>query len=1010
MDDERQLRRNSFAVPGLTAVADTHRRRIDTFALAGRGITISLCVMLSVFLSASLAEAQSSASLRLIQSDATRVVLELESPTYIARDQVVTGTTYALYSVPGLESAAEAGKPQLPIRGTFVALPQAAQPTLRIVVDDSRRDAVARPPLPGPTQRVQMNPLSGLPASESTSFVVDAKTYGANQSYPAQPARIAQIGTWRSQRFALVEFRPLQYNPVTRQLTFHKRLRVEISFGLAGGARADSLGAPVDEGPFESLMKGTFLNYGSASGWRSSRLPPRAAPSQRGAQYVGEPWYKITLSSDGLYKITCDQLSAAGVDVAGLDPSTIQLFKQGSELAINVLGANWSTCDASDYLVFFGKGIVNKYSSTNTYWLTFGKQTGKRMAVRDGSGVSPASTFTSTVHLEQDRYYETNLPAGEDTDHWMWDYITPVYGVSSRTYHVTAANYVSIGVSPTLEVSLVGYSTGGHHTKISLNGNLIMDSTWTGAVQNRVTIPFSQTYLQPGDNTIVVTEQSDLDPNDFVFTDYVDLRYPSAFAASSDSLRFQQPVGGAWTYEISGFGSAAIETFDVTDPSNVSVIGNTSIAEPCPCVLEFSDTIANLHDYVVVSSGGFKSPIGITRDVLSDLHNPGNGADEIIVSHNSLLSSVQTLANFRASQGLRVKVVDVQDIYDEFNDGVMDPRAIRDFLAFAYASWQSPAPSFVLLVGNGSYDPKGNCLTPGACPGLTTPPDSTLIPAYLRWVDPWIGETASDNRLVSFDDASGNTLPFMAIGRLPVTSAAQLTSLVGKIVNYEQNPAGGDWRTKFLFVADNPDSGGDFWALSDGVANDPRYVPSPNTSDRIYFGQSPFTDSTYTRNSIIAAINGGRLVVNYVGHGAVTEWAGEHLFRAGDASGLSNGGKLPVILSMTCWDGYFIHPNPDLRSLDVAAVLAPNGGALASWSPSGWGLAEGHDFLNKGFLESVWSGPPIVGTATINGKLNLWLNGGGNRDLIDTFNLLGDPASRLNVQSLNRIYLPFIRR
>ncbi len=36
-------------------------------------------------------------------------------------------------------------------------------------------------------------------------------------------------------------------------------------------------------------------------------------------------------------------------------------------------------------------------------------------------------------------------------------------------------------------------------------------------------------------------------------------------------------------------------------------------------------------------------------------------------------------------------MVEVQDVYDEFGYGIIDPDAIHDFLAYAYSNWESPA-------------------------------------------------------------------------------------------------------------------------------------------------------------------------------------------------------------------------------------------------------------------------------------------------------------------------------
>jgi hypothetical protein len=108
-----------------------------------------------------------------------------------------------------------------------------------------------------------------------------------------------------------------------------------------------------------------------------------------------------------------------------------------------------------------------------------------------------------------------------------------------------------------------------------------------------------------------------------------------------------------------------------------------------------------------------------------------------------------------------------------------------------------------------------------------------------------------------------------------------------------------------------------------------------------------------------------------------------------------NGGRYPVMLGMTCLDGYFHYPG--IASFAEANVRLPGRGAVASWSPSGLGIAAGHDALLAGFFDAltrrVGGG---IGADAFAGKQYLWLHGGGlNLDLIDTFNLFGDPAMPL---------------
>ena len=153
--------------------------------------------------------------------------------------------------------------------------------------------------------------------------------------------------------------------------------------------------------------------------------------------------------------------------------------------------------------------------------------------------------------------------------------------------------------------------------------------------------------------------------------------------------------------------------------------------------------------------------------------------------------------------------VDVQDVYDEFSYGRVDPEAIRSFLAYAYTSWNGTGerPRYVLLVGDGHYDFTG-------VSGTTLP---NLIPPYLINIDPWLGETAADNRYVSVDGPA-DYMPDMAIGRIPATSPSDVTAVVNKIIAYETTAPAGAWQSRVVFVADNNlDPAGDFHAFSDEV-------------------------------------------------------------------------------------------------------------------------------------------------------------------------------------------------
>ena len=408
----------------------------------------------------------------------------------------------------------------------------------------------------------------------------------------------------------------------------------------------------------------------------------------------------------------------------------------------------------------------------------------------------------------------------------------------------------------------------------------------------------------------------------------------------------------------------------------------------------FTDPFPTPHVYLAAGPSAVCTPT-IKQDVPSDWHTPDHGADYIAIAPASLHSALQPLLSHREGQGLRVVLVDLQDVYDEFGDGELSAEAIRDFLAYAYASWQPPAPSYVLLVGDGHYDFQDNLSTGAANP----------LPPYLTLADPWLGETAADTRFVTV--SGDDPLPDMALGRLPVNTPDELSAVVDKILAYEgeagffgRNPASGA-----LFVADDADGPDDFAAYSDLVAD--HLLPDGMSAHKVYYGVSHFTPES-ARAATVAAINDGVLLVNYVGHGWINYWAEEQLFGLGELAQLNNSGRYPVFLPMTCWEGYY-HVL-DYPSLAESLVRAPDKGAVASWSPTGQGVATGHDWLHQGWYTAVFSdGVTNLGLVAVAAQVFLYQQAPEHVALIDTYVLLGDPATRLAYWP-EQVYLPLVNR
>lgn len=953
---------------------------------------------------------------QLVESNARRVVLELTTPSLRSSQRAANGVQFLDLDADGAGKTAEVGKPQLPIYGVLLAIPQGAQAQVKILQDKLASETLALPVSPAPQTRAAQKSPDELPEFAGLEYIPDAAAYSSSELYPAERVSLGAPSQWRSQRYLRVQLNPFQYNAATRELTIHKKLRVEINFGLDANAAPEQTGRAVDEGGFEQILKQSLLNYASARAWRNpARRAVNLPQPERAATTPNS--FRIEVNADGMFQVTCDALIGAGLDANNVNLDTLQLSFQGAQVALEVVEDGDKKCESGEYFLFFGQAPSDYTIPYNVYWLAFGGANGKRMASSSASGGAQPPTYTKTLHVEENNGYITFAPFVEAADHWIWRHINLNPG-----YYDIPLNLDDLAPGATTGTLRVLLQSGAQanpywilQSTLYANDVQIHQENWTAGTSLLETAAVNN--LTAGANTFRIQDLLYASTGILVDLNYLELDYPAQFIAANDALRFKYADNGTWQYRIQGFTNSNLAAYDITDPANVAKMNISASPNGGAFDGSFGDQINSQREYLALATSQFKTPSSIVQDTPSNLADPSNGADYIIIAPGDWLNNVQPLAAQRATMG-RVKVIDVQDIYDEFNYGMKSASALRDFFEYAYANWQAPAPSYVLLVGSGNMD-NGNG-------------EPTFIPVYMKLVDPWIGMTASDHCLVALDSpraqcqvyqTNRNPLPSMALGRLPALSKNDVNNMVAKLLAYENVSTTGGWRRKVMFVSDNAydsngymDGAGNFFAYSEEVAGNPYYVPAPltNNLERVYYnpcvntnqypqcavGYATYSSSADARNAVIAGFKDGRLIVNYVGHGAIAQWAGENLLKYTDASTLvptSGEPRYPFMLPMTCYDGYF-HSGYS-TSVSEAIVRQANGGAIGSFAPAGLGVASGHDYLDRGFFEALTQqGKVRVGLATVASKGYLFAQTGiGHADLFDTFNLLGDPGTLLNV-------------
>jgi hypothetical protein len=950
--------------------------------------------------------------IQLIRSDAEGISLAVEIASFELEQRVVQGKVYDLIKVPGFGANSTAGAPGVPTRRILLGIPLGVVYDIRVSIAASERVAAQHRLLPGPSpvfdagSDLLLGSGTIAPGVAGWEYEADEQAYSFDALYPGELARVASAGFIRDQRYISVQLNPVQYNPVSGEVILHSEFTVEIDFRREqdrelGASLSPELSTSSPDGSFEPVLSASLLNYESASAWRGKQSPDGLQVSLAPVSVdAAPPALKISVDEDGIYQVTAADLNALGVPVATVPTTTYKLSFRGREVPIRVL----ESAGSFQSLWFFGEKARTKYTDTNVYWLTYdhglpGGEPGLRMPTRSvpASSVSVSAYHSATVRMEEDLFYRSYMPwagdpasgAEDPWDHWFWDYTR--FGDPPLAFATQINGLSTVPFTAELRASMSGYTMSApnpdHCVDFYVNGEWVGQYTWEGRYSEElVTYPVPSTYLLEGANSVEVATCYTGAHSDITFYDWLELDVRRTYQVFDDSLGFDV-AEPEWQYHLYGFSTGAVEIFDISGTYTVShLIDASVVVSGTSYSATFFDAAAEQGTrYLALTRDQLKSPLSIVEHVPSNLADPANHAEYIIIAPNEFASDVQPLVGHRSGQGLDVRLVELESIFDDFNYGIYSPEAIRSFLAHAYYSWSGGPPAYVLLVGDGTFDYKGNL-------GHVNP---NRFPPYLAWVDPWVGETAADNRYVAV--AGDDPFPDMHIGRLPAETTAQLVTMVAKIIEYESNPQPRDWVEQVLFVADDPDLAGNFHIYSDDLVSN--YLPEPYVATRAYFESTCLTGPECKQVILDTLNTSGALLVNYIGHGSADLWTANGVWGIDDLPSLAPTARLPVILAMTCWDGAFHHVkegNFDGTALAEGMVRIDGRGAVASWSATGQGVAAGHDYLNKGFLQAtLYDGVRELGVAADAGKARVFASGYFT-DLLETYHLFGDPALRLN--------------
>jgi hypothetical protein len=733
---------------------------------------------------------------------------------------------------------------------------------------------------------------------------------------------------------------------------------------------------------------------------------------------------EISVLDPGVYAVAYEKLAAAGL--AGPVPSArLSLTQNGRPVALWVEDRGDGTFGPGDHLEFVGERLAgestyfNPWTDRNVYVLSWqGGGAPLRLRAAAGAATAPgASPLLARQHLEQDLLLlRFPGPEEETADSWYWTRLTQADAAPFRQ-PIDLAGLDRGSAEPVrVTLHLRGWSKlfekpdpqlPDHAATLTVGGREVARTSWEGNGEDHAleaTLPAASLANGKIELSLAIPRRGAAGRTaatdamiDVVVLNWIEVTYPRRPAIDSAQMLVERPATAGELPVRVPISPGARLTAYTANGARVDGAG-TELTVPA--------AVAGASLWIV-RNGELKAPFALEADLLSHWASPDHQADYIVITHPSLAAELGPLVDLHRKEGMSVAVVDVRDVYDEWSHGLVHPRALRDFLSYAYFHWQKPRPRFVLLVGDASWDGRTR-------PGDATYADAAYVPAHgtqiavidstpypaeerqrsRNLIPTWRygtfdGHAAGDNWFVTVEGK--DTLPDMAIGRFPVTEPEEVRAIVDKTVRYARAAAratdSAPGHRDVLWITNEE---AHFQQWSDELAG---WIATRGLSSEKLF-PSPGGKSAEEQQELLESLNRGPLVVHFMGHGGRFIWRTgppdwtkhRDLFTLEDVDKLTPADRLPVILSMTCYSAPFDHPTAD--SIGEKFLRAPGRGAVAVIAAS-WRNAP-YKTTSEILLRELTEPGATLGEALAKAKAQV-----RDTEFVKQYNLLGDPALKL---------------
>jgi hypothetical protein len=753
-----------------------------------------------------------------------------------------------------------------------------------------------------------------------------------------------------------------------------------------------------------------------------------------GSEWIdfNKQYYKVSLSQDGIYRLSYTDLTNAGVPINSIDPRRLQLFYKGNEQAIFVQGQSDAVFNTTDFIEFYGQrndGTADErlyqpaaaqphqfyslHSDSSAYFLTWylNPTNGKRMASYSENNTGGLTAVTS--HIQEIRLLNiSRYSAGQGystDDLTKYSYFDYAEGWTSASIQENQSadfvlNEITGGVQPdgvpSLEVLLLGVDNLSHDVSISVGQN-------STSLRSLGTVQFNdyeaKIFTSPllwsditgaGAMTVRVTALGVSGGNDRISTSYIRVFYPENFNMQSVATK-------KFTLKADPFNKNYIEItntpaqtqlYDITDVDNIIRIGSNVSGTGISAIV--NGTISERK--ILANAASFNTPV-IKRAQFRNIN--ASAHDYIIISHNQLMqpalgsaNPVKSYGGYRASVaggGYDTLVVDMDMLYNQYNYGLKGPLAIFDFMRYLVDNGD---PKFLFLIGKG-LDPSVNFhRNPNGFINVT----KNGVTYQVKDLVPSAGNPGSDIQYTAGLNGADYG-PGVPVGRLPARTSAHVITYLNKVIESESLAFDDLWHKEILHL-----SGGisaaeliNFRSFMAGFAS---------VAEDVYLGGKVQTvaktsGSTIELINVADQVNKGVSLVTFYGHSAPNITDIDIGFATDPVFGYNNAGKYPMFLINGCNAGQFFKADI-LFGEDW--ILAENKGAIGFIAHSSFGFVSNLKrytdfFYEVGFGDSTFISKPISLIQQEVTKRYLAVSSAtpNNITQVQQMILLGDPAVNL---------------